>query len=457
MKQLALHLRLVSMLALLLAIFSPEWAAQTFAAPAAPDVKAILLAALQKSAAAQTYQLESRTFAKGVSDKPTRKVSYSLIEQDELVSDVSAKIKGRDAYIKVKGVIATMLDADPVNGFEMMQIGNNLYIHGPLPAYEAAENKWYVVNAAANQSIAQEFTYGFNQGLDIESLQRADLSLLQSMGKQTLHGKQCDIYGSSNANVVMRAFGSLLSDGLSSERLKSIDEAEFKFWVCNDGYFHQMTMALAATTKDLPSQKVSTRSSLAMFDYNGAFVISAPQNAVRLDTPTVGGSVFSEISGGLTASVFNGGNIRQVPNARGAVLGQLHAGETVALVETTVDGVWYHVTAPETSGWVHVSLLTVPSELLSRVPVNGLARLVTPPSDAPAAQVINGGNRRIGPGTTFEVGGQVRVGEQITLLAKTSNRSGSWYYARCRCGAVGWVHASLLKVDPRDAAKVPGA
>lgn len=415
------------------------------------------MAALQKSTAAQTYQLEARTTAKGVSDKPTRQVSYWLVEQEELLFDVTARIKGKDAYLKIKGALASLFEADPVNGLEMMQIGTRLYVHGPVPTMNATENKWYVLDyGSSNVSLAESFTYGFNQGLNLEMIQRSDLSLLQTLGKQTLHGKQCDIYGSTNANVVMRAFGSSLSSELSPKTLKSIDTAEFKFWVCADGYFHQMTMAITATTKDLPSQKVSMHSSMAMFDYNGSFAITAPQNAVRLDSSALGEDVFTDISG-PTATVFNGGNIRQTPDARGAVLGQLHANQTVALIEATVDGVWYHVNAPEGNGWVHVSLLKIPADVAPRVPVNGLARLATPPSDAPAAQVINGGNRRAGPGTAFEVAGQVRVGEQITLLAKTTNRVGTWYYARCRCGALGWVHASLLKIEPRDAVKIPNA
>ncbi len=55
----------------------------------------------------------------------------------------------------------------------------------------------------------------------------------------------------------------------------------------------------------------------------------------------------------------------------------------------------------------------------------------------------------------IDVLGQVHAGDTIQLLAKTKN--GAWYYARCRCGALGWVHASLLKVDPKVAWKVPVA
>jgi SH3-like domain-containing protein len=75
-------------------------------------------------------------------------------------------------------------------------------------------------------------------------------------------------------------------------------------------------------------------------------------------------------AGPLTARVFNGGNIRYAPDKRrGTVLGQLHADQTVSLVAKTKDGQWYKVVAPEAEGWVHVSLLTIPRNVISQVPV----------------------------------------------------------------------------------------
>ena len=140
---------------------------------------------------------------------------------------------------------------------------------------------------------------------------------------------------------------------------------------------------------------------------------------------------------------------------KGTVLGQLHAGELVTLVQKTTNGVWYYVNAPEASGWVHASLLRVAPEIANRVFVNGEAMLAASVSEQISATVINGGNRRAAPNIKAEVRGQVHAGDTIQLLAKTKN--GVWYYVRCRCGALGWVHASLLKVDPKDARKVPVA
>jgi hypothetical protein len=74
-------------------------------------------------------------------------------------------------------------------------------------------------------------------------------------------------------------------------------------------------------------------------------------------------------AGPLKAQVFHGGNIRYTPDKRrGTVLGQMHAHQTVTLLQKTADGQWYKVVAPEAEGWVHVSLLTIPRGTASKVP-----------------------------------------------------------------------------------------
>ncbi|HWQ14846.1 MAG TPA: SH3 domain-containing protein [Roseiflexaceae bacterium] len=75
-------------------------------------------------------------------------------------------------------------------------------------------------------------------------------------------------------------------------------------------------------------------------------------------------------STGLTAIVFNGGNVRAAPNLQGEVLDQIHARETVQLLAKTADGNWYQITNVRgVTGWVNRTLLTVDPEVARRVPV----------------------------------------------------------------------------------------
>lgn len=154
----------------------------------------------------------------------------------------------------------------------------------------------------------------------------------------------------------------------------------------------------------------------------------------------------------LQATVFNGGNIRRVPRVTSDpkdVLGQLHAGEVVALLERSADGDWYRVKAPEAEGWVSVTLLTVDEQMAAQVPVAGQA-----PAQKLMATVFNGGNVRERP-IDGDVLDQVNAGEAVTLLEKTAD--GKWYRIINLRSVSGWVSVTLLTIDEQVAAQVPVA
>ncbi len=75
-------------------------------------------------------------------------------------------------------------------------------------------------------------------------------------------------------------------------------------------------------------------------------------------------------NGQYKAQVANGGNIRYTPSVQsGRVLGQMHAGQTVAITGKSSDSVWYYVLAPDAEGWVHNSLLAISNDVAAQVPV----------------------------------------------------------------------------------------
>ena len=71
----------------------------------------------------------------------------------------------------------------------------------------------------------------------------------------------------------------------------------------------------------------------------------------------------------LSATVFNGGNVRDQP-VNGKVLDQINASETVTLLEKNADGTWYKITNQrQVSGWVSAALLTIDDATKGKVPV----------------------------------------------------------------------------------------
>lgn len=74
-------------------------------------------------------------------------------------------------------------------------------------------------------------------------------------------------------------------------------------------------------------------------------------------------------TGGLTATVANGGNLRAEPNINGAVLDQNNARESVQLLAKTADGKWFKVTNTRgKTGWFSASLLTIDDDVAAQVP-----------------------------------------------------------------------------------------
>ncbi|GAC1645657.1 MAG: hypothetical protein NVS4B8_17290 [Herpetosiphon sp.] len=75
-------------------------------------------------------------------------------------------------------------------------------------------------------------------------------------------------------------------------------------------------------------------------------------------------------SGPLTATVYNGGNIRFLPSKdTGTVLGQMIAMQTVTIKAKVASGQWYYVVAPNAEGWVARDLLTIDQRTIASTPI----------------------------------------------------------------------------------------
>jgi len=452
---------MVGLLALILTTVGLGGADAALAARSATDIKSILTTALIKTAVAPAHQLELTVSATGLPPQMAGMFGNSAPSQEVSLVDIAGKRRGKDLQLRIKGALMTMAGLPAAASLEFIHAAGKSYIHGPLPMFGATENKWYVLDGTTGgDSFTQNLPTGINQSLDYKGVANADLSFLTTLSKQVLHGRQCDVYGTTDKNAIIQAIKSSSMPNVPSNDLDRIEAAEIKFWVCDDGYFHQAWVSIEGTTADRPNVKSAVRIRLSLFDYNSDFTIAAPLNPAQLERPQLGGTVFQTLpsasaapASGPNASVFNGGNIRQRPGVKGQVLGQLHASQTITLLEKTVDGRWYLVKAPEATGWVHASLLRVRPEAASRIFVNGEASIAAPVTMQLSAAVVHGGNRRAAPGSAGQVLGQVKAGETIQLQART--RNGLWYYTTCRCGGRGWVHASLLKIEPKVARRVP--
>jgi hypothetical protein len=120
----------------------------------------------------------------------------------------------------------------------------------------------------------------------------------------------------------------------------------------------------------------------------------------------------------------------------------------------TPDGKFFLVHQGNRVGWLPASQATIDSAQVSQI------ALTTPSDEAVQAgplraNVGNGGNIRYGPSVkTGTVLGQLHYGQTVTVKARTAD--GVWYQVVAP-EAEGWVHVSLLRMEPGVMDQVPRA
>lgn len=143
----------------------------------------------------------------------------------------------------------------------------------------------------------------------------------------------------------------LLARNTDSTWLKIINQRQITGWVSRT--------LLTLSPNDLRNLPVS----------NETVPTPLPATVAALPPPPTPNATAPAVTG-LTAIVFNGGNVRAAPNLQGQVLDQINARETVQLLSKTPDGNWYRITNVRgVTGWVNRTLLTVDPDVARRVPV----------------------------------------------------------------------------------------
>lgn len=257
----------------------------TAAAPSAnPATEGTLAQALTKARDAKTYRINLSITGKGSfmsAGGPTPTASQN--ETMTLVT-MQGEVNNEDAHFVIQGLLTSFLGIDPTKPFEVMSKSGTAYVKGPIPLIGATEDKWYQAPPQA-ASIAQPplSTSAFLNSFGEAGINPSDFKL---SGTESLDGKQCEVYAGDKAAVV-NAFNKLGgATGATQEDLDSIDAAEFKFWVCDDNYLHQVKMGIEGHDKTNPEQKGSFDLLLQLSDFDGNITITPPTGAELLKLPT---------------------------------------------------------------------------------------------------------------------------------------------------------------------------
>jgi hypothetical protein len=127
----------------------------------------------------------------------------------------------------------------------------------------------------------------------------------------------------------------------------------------------RFAQAVATATAFAPTAAAaSAATALAQQQATATLVTARTATAVaKLPTPTP--------EGGLSATVANGGNVREAP-VNGRPLDQVNAGEAIRLVAKNADSSWFKITYARNgatiSGWVSRTLLTIDPAVEQQVP-----------------------------------------------------------------------------------------
>ncbi len=265
---------------------TPAAVATTALSGNASGLSGIFGSALDKAKAATVYRVDMQMSARGAFGALSQEGTPApAVNQDVPLFSINGEVKDQDSHFKMQGFIAAFLGADPTKGLEVTTVGSKAYIHGPVPMLGATEDKWYEMPASQASAVKPPLTsQSFLDSLTQSGMNPNDF---KKTGTETLDNQSCDVY-TGDKDAVMKAFQDVgKAAGGTGDSNQVIDTADFKFWICSDGFMHQVRLSVEGHDKTKPDQKGSFLMLLHLSDLNGSDIqIQAPANAEPLKMPS---------------------------------------------------------------------------------------------------------------------------------------------------------------------------
>jgi hypothetical protein len=236
-----------------------------------------IMTAWSKAQNVTAYRIEFDWTIKGnLSDVPP---GWNTAQGIPLFS-IAGAVNGKDSQIALKGILAMLFTGDPTKSIEFLTLSDKTYLRGPAPMMGAPDDKWYVSTGQG------KFSTNINEGTmpELPGDATIDWSGFKKSATETLDGKRCDVYR-GDKNATTKLFQSVDTGTTNKQSLDTIDNAETKFWICDDGYMHQWTMNIEGRAKDKPTEKVSFQIRLHIWDFNANIKLTPPANPAPLQMP----------------------------------------------------------------------------------------------------------------------------------------------------------------------------
>ncbi len=197
---------------------------------------------------------------------------------------MQGEVNQQNAHFVIQGLLTSLLGIDPTKPFEVIRVDDVTYVKGPAPLIGATEERWYQAPPeAAGLAQPPMSPASFLNSFGDTGLDPADFKLT---GSEALDGKVCQVYAGDKAAVAnaFNRFGG--AAGATQEDLDSIENAEFKFWVCEDGYVHRVKMLIEGHDQANPTQKGAFDLLLQLADFDSNLTITPPADAIPLRLPS---------------------------------------------------------------------------------------------------------------------------------------------------------------------------
>ncbi len=245
-----------------------------------------IVAAMSKGKTAPSYRVDMSMSMKGDLGQLTAGGDKN---QEISLLAMTGEINGRDSHLTMKGVVGAVLTGDPSKGIEMIEADGKSYVRGPVPFLGAKDNRWYVLAAAQAASTKTQLGSADIYGSFVGKQQ--DFSMLVPAGTESLDGKKCDVYSASKEDAMNAFLGMGTTPQINREEWSSIKDniqtSEYKVWVCDDGYLHQVRINIEAQEAGKLGQVMGMRLLLHAFDFGSNIKVTPPANAIPAVSPFI--------------------------------------------------------------------------------------------------------------------------------------------------------------------------
>lgn len=190
--------------------------------------------------------------------------SRNAIQQIAVLS-IAGDMQGTNSHLFMKGFLAQLLVADPNRGIESIIIGDQTFVHGPIPRSQASQDKWYLLPRQNNVT----------PNIQAQSFFEANLPTLKKVGSEALDGRRCDVYTAGKEATIEFLKTNAVQTG-QSLKVELVDDASFRVSACSDGYIHQIVVEIQAHNPNDPNQKEMTRIQMRASKFNTIPPIQPP-------------------------------------------------------------------------------------------------------------------------------------------------------------------------------------